>query len=91
MKCIILCDNFNALKDQRSIPLSSFTTFQKITNMNDYFRPGHSGLRVGFGSGPFGSGSFGSKSLGPDRVISNFRFRVGSGRAGSGSGRVLDS
>ena len=54
-------------------------------------RPGHSGRRVGFGSGPFGSGSFGSKSLGPDRVISNFRFRVGSGRAGSGSDRVLDS
>uniref|UniRef100_A0A0D3ABD4 Uncharacterized protein n=1 Tax=Brassica oleracea var. oleracea TaxID=109376 RepID=A0A0D3ABD4_BRAOL len=54
-------------------------------------RPGHSGCRVGFGSGPFGSGSFGSKSLRPDWVISNSRFRVGSDRAGYGSGRVLDS
>lgn len=54
-------------------------------------RPGHSGRRVGFGPGPFGSGSFGSRSLGPDRVISNFRFRIGSGRTGSGSGRVLYS
>ena len=54
-------------------------------------RPGHSGRRVGFGSGPFGYGYFGSKSLGPDWVISNSRFRVGSDRAGSGSGRVLDS
>lgn len=57
----------------------------------DRHRPGHSGRRVGLGSDSFGSGSFGSKSLGSDRVISNFRFRVGSGCAGSGSGRVLDS
>ena len=54
-------------------------------------RHGHSDRRVRFGSGSFGSGSFGCKSLRSDRVISNSRFRVGSDRAGSGSGRVLDS
>lgn len=51
-------------------------------------RSGHFGYRFSSGISDFESFEF--RSLGSERVISNFRFRVGLDLTGSGSSRILD-